>query len=94
MYLVSYDISSNRLRTKVAKLLEGYGRRVQYSVFECDLVEKRYQELYKKLIELIDGIDEGNICFYYICKNCEAKKQIIGIPEVKGNVMQEEIIVI
>ena len=35
MYIVSYDITSNKLRRKIAKELENYGVRVQYSVFEC-----------------------------------------------------------
>ena len=34
MYVVSYDIGSDKLRNKVAKVLLGYGNRVQYSVFE------------------------------------------------------------
>jgi len=34
MYLVLYDIESNRLRTHFSKYLEKYGRRLQYSVFE------------------------------------------------------------
>lgn len=94
MYLISYDITSNRLRTKVAKILEGYGKRVQYSVFECDLVEKRYEELYEKLLKLTEGMEEGSICFYYICKNCQGKKQVIGVPEGEGSILQEDTIVI
>ena len=35
--VVSYDVSDDRRRRKVAKIMEGYGYRVQYSVFECDL---------------------------------------------------------
>ena len=53
MYIVSYDIASDRLRNRIARTLEGYGRRVQYSVFECELSEKRYKELYEKLLKLI-----------------------------------------
>ena len=34
MFLVLYDIQSDRLRTRFAKFLEKYGRRIQYSVFE------------------------------------------------------------
>jgi CRISPR-associated protein Cas2 len=34
MYLVLYDIESDKIRTKFAKYLERYGRRLQYSVFE------------------------------------------------------------
>lgn len=34
MYLIMYDIESDRLRTHFSKFLEKYGRRLQYSVFE------------------------------------------------------------
>lgn len=33
MYLVVYDIQSDKLRTQFAKFLERYGIRIQYSVF-------------------------------------------------------------
>jgi CRISPR-associated protein Cas2 len=39
--VVSYDISDDKRRRKVAQIMEGYGYRVQYSVFECDLDKKR-----------------------------------------------------
>ena len=61
MYVVSYDISSDRLRNKVARTLEGYGTRIQYSVFECKLSEKKYRELYVKMMKLMEGAEEGNI---------------------------------
>ncbi|MFE4108590.1 CRISPR-associated endonuclease Cas2, partial [Almyronema epifaneia] len=35
LVLVVYDIPDDKRRTKLATFLEGYGRRVQYSVFEC-----------------------------------------------------------
>ena len=34
MFLVVYDISSNKLRAAFAKYLNRYGRRLQFSVFE------------------------------------------------------------
>ena len=34
MYLILYDIESDKLRTRFSKFLEKYGRRLQYSVFE------------------------------------------------------------
>ncbi|MCA9742068.1 CRISPR-associated endonuclease Cas2, partial [candidate division KSB1 bacterium] len=37
LLLVSYDIVDDKQRTKLAKRLQNYGQRVQYSVFECDL---------------------------------------------------------
>jgi CRISPR-associated protein Cas2 len=36
-YLVAYDIRDARRLCAVAACMEGYGTRVQYSVFVCDL---------------------------------------------------------
>lgn len=60
--LIIYDISDNRRRTKIAKLFEGYGYRVQESAFEFCINNKRY----KKLIKQIDTIckAEDNIRIY------------------------------
>lgn len=46
-FLVCYDISHHRRLAKVAKAMKGFGDRVQFSVFECqmtkaDLVRCRY----------------------------------------------------
>ena len=35
--VIAYDIVDDKHRTKISKLLEGYGERVNYSVFECML---------------------------------------------------------
>lgn len=37
-YLICYDIEDDRERNRVAKCLERYGDRVQYSVFELHLL--------------------------------------------------------
>lgn len=50
MLLVSYDISDNKVRSRFAKLLEQFGARVQYSVFEIRNSE-RLLELLKAEIE-------------------------------------------
>ena len=54
--LLTYDISSTKNRTKLSTLLEGYGYRVNYSVFELDL--KKYQLL--ELLEQIKPFYEKN----------------------------------
>ena len=33
-YTVAYDITDDKRRNKVAKILKDFGKRVQYSVFE------------------------------------------------------------
>lgn len=36
-YLVAYDIRDDRRLRSIASCMEGYGARIQYSVFVCDL---------------------------------------------------------
>jgi len=35
IYFISYDISKNKLRSKIEKTLKNYGFRIQYSIFQC-----------------------------------------------------------
>jgi len=77
MYICTYDIVKNKTRTKVSKILEDYGVRVQYSVFEFDASAEKVKELHKKLSALIDKkTDSVNI--YYICSSCEKKQKRMG----------------
>lgn len=63
--VVSYDIPSNRRRYKVMKTLEGFGTRVQYSVFECRLKPREIDDLRKRLKKLIAD-NEDSIRFYFL----------------------------
>lgn len=85
MYLISYDITDTKVRNKVAKELENYGRRVQYSVFECELSVRQYHILYQKLFGLMTNA-EGNIRLYMLCPSCTSKTVQIG--NVQGNAYQ------
>lgn len=93
-YVISYDIESDRTRRKLAKLLEGYGVRIQYSVFECNLTDKRFQKLYKEIFQLTSGKSDGSVRFYSICKNCEDKIVAIGKPLNELKMLQSEVIII
>ncbi len=53
-YIVTYDITDDRRRAAVYKCLRGFGDHLQYSVFRCDLIERRRVELIAALYELID----------------------------------------
>ncbi len=64
-YLIAYDIPDDKRRKKIADILEGYGSRVQYSVFECVLSAKKYQELKKRLKKVFKS-EEDNIRLYPI----------------------------
>lgn len=59
LYLIIYDITDNKRRRKVSKILEKYGIRIQFSAFECELNEqkkKRIINLFEKIIKKDDSI--------------------------------------
>lgn len=74
--LVSYDIPKTRRRTRVMKTLEGYGQRVQYSVFECWLNASQIAELQKKLKKL--ATPEDSIRLYFLCQADTARIVVLG----------------
>jgi CRISPR-associated protein Cas2 len=39
-YLVAYDIRDERRLRRIAGCMEGFGTRIQYSVFVCDLSDR------------------------------------------------------
>jgi CRISPR-associated protein Cas2 len=53
-YIVTYDITENPRRTAVYKTLRGFGDHLQYSVFRCDLTDRRRVELVGTLHDLLD----------------------------------------
>jgi CRISPR-associated protein Cas2 len=63
LYLITYDIPSDKRRKKVSDLLEGYGQRVQYSVFECRLESAKYEELKTRLKKRVN-LEEDSVRFY------------------------------
>lgn len=70
MYLVAYDIVQDKRRKKLADLLEGYGVRVQYSVYELEISKSKLQRLLFEIEkqELFDK-EIDSIRFYHIHKN-------------------------
>ena len=79
MYLViSYDIQSDRRRTKIHKTLKNYGAWIQYSVFECDIDKKEYLRLRHELMQLIQADDGDSLRFYLLCEDCRDKIERVG----------------
>ncbi len=78
-YLITYDISDDKSRTKLSDLLDKYGYRANYSVYECELNKTKLRGLLYQ-IESQGLIDHkyDSIRFYHICQNCTAKSFEIG----------------
>lgn len=94
LYVVSYDIAEDKRRNKIAKVLEGYGKRVQYSVFECRVSLQNMKKLYAQLCDLTQDMEEGSILFYPICGSCEKKVMLIGARDEEEKELQEAVIVV
>jgi len=59
--LLTYDISKSKNRTKIATLLEGYGYRVNFSVFELDIKKYKLEALLKEIEILCDKNDSVRV---------------------------------
>ena len=53
-FIVAYDVSNDPRRSRVAKTLESYGDRIQFSVFVLDIKPARMTRLRASLSRLID----------------------------------------
>ena len=78
LLVVSYDIVDDKRRAKVAEILKDYGKRVQYSVFECELGEKVLRKMLKEIIGFIK-VEEDSIRVYRLCRDCQNKLETYGI---------------
>lgn len=76
-----YDIKDDKRRGRVAKTMEDYGKRVQYSVFECNLNDKILGNMQNKLSSIIDDEDD-KIRIYRLCNSCLMTVQILGNGEI------------
>lgn len=81
LYLVSYDLPDTRRRTKLAKTLEDFGDRVQYSVFECILDEHLLKKMTARINKIILPKDDS-VRIYTLCRSCEKVIKIIGQGKV------------
>jgi CRISPR-associated protein Cas2 len=84
MYLITYDLTDDRARTKVAKLLEGHGyERLQYSVF-CGLEDpQRLAGLWAQLTSLCTAPTAGataRLCVLRVPVGHFRQMQCLGQP--------------
>ncbi len=79
--LISYDISDDNTRTKLAKRLKDYGRRAQFSVFEAEITATEMTKLKQQMAKVELG-ERDSIRLYTICKNCTGNVIIWGQGEI------------
>jgi len=79
LVLVVYDIPDDKRRLKLSNFLEGYGRRVQYSVFECFLSLEEMRQLHQKVQKRVKPA-EDSVRFYWISQEAVSRVLTIGSP--------------
>lgn len=82
-FLITYDVSTEtaagrrRLR-KVASTCQDFGQRVQKSVFECSITEMQYEEVMRRLLEIIEE-KEDSLRVYRLIEPKEKYVQVYGV---------------
>lgn len=81
--LISYDVSTEtpvgrrRLR-KVAQVCQDFGQRVQKSVFECSVNEAQFEEVVRRLLDIIDKT-EDSLRVYRLTEPKDKHVQVYGL---------------
>lgn len=81
-WLVAYDVTDDRRRLEIARLLEDHGQRVQFSVFECDLDERAQLRLRRKLVALLDQ-SADSVRIYGLCRRCRGAVEVLGTGPIR-----------
>ena len=76
-YVIVYDIPCDKRRKKVSDLLEGYGQRVQFSVFECVLSQSKFNELCQRMNKQVK-LEEDSVRFYPLSRHALSHVEIWG----------------
>ena len=75
--VAAYDIVDNVRRARVATALKNFGERVQYSVFECILDERRTTAMVGEVRRLLDE-EQDTFRVYRFCEGCRKAIQVVG----------------
>ena len=67
-WLVCYDVREPKRLRKTAKHMEGYGERMQYSVFRCWMNPTQMQRLRWELTEVLKP--EDDVLMIPLCSRC------------------------
>src|SRR3989344_6473002 len=89
-YIVSYDVVDTAVRNRLSRILEEFGERVQFSVFECELSPDQYSNLISKLktASLLKDVKGCKISFYKVEPRLVKKIRRVGSrPVIDREVM-------
>lgn len=79
-YLIAYDIAESRRLRKVIKLMEGYGERLQYSVFLCDLSGLERARWEGEIRVILNLAQDSVVCIDLGAVGLSATVVTLGVP--------------
>lgn len=80
-FVLTYDITDDRRRSKIAKSCEAVAQRVQGSVFEGYFTPAELERLLKKVDRRFKA-DEDSLRIYPLCEECRKKIKARGVGQV------------
>ena len=89
LHVITYDITDDGRRTKLAKLLLDYGDRMQYSLFEAELEPGDVETILKRAEDLVEPTDSLRV--YALCASCCERVQTLGRRE---SIESDDLVVI
>jgi CRISPR-associated protein Cas2 len=78
LYVIAYDIASDKRRKKVLDLLRSYGVPVQLSVVECELESAQLVQLKKRMATLLNS-RRDRVSIYRLCLRCSQNVERMGL---------------
>ncbi|MBN2325943.1 MAG: CRISPR-associated endonuclease Cas2 [Candidatus Omnitrophica bacterium] len=67
-HIIGYDVCNPKRLRRVARILEGYGQRIQYSLFCVQASVKQIERLRWELSQVVE--DEDHILIVGLCSKC------------------------
>ncbi len=80
-YAVCYDVTDDRRRLEVARVLKDFGQRVQKSVFEANIDPQEFERLKTRVLRVLHP-QEDTLRVYSLCASCSDRVVVFGRGEV------------
>ena len=75
--IVAYDIAEPKRLNRVAKIIKDYGTRVQKSIYEVKLDDKRFMEMKTRIEGEIEAAEDG-VKYFPLCEKCAGTIENLG----------------
>ena len=80
-WVVVYDISNDKRRTRLHNALLDFGTPVQFSVFECWLTVEQLKKMRARVRKVIRP-RKDHLRFYFLCAACAARVETTQAGEL------------